>query len=380
MPENDDEREDQDLPELDAAAARRMGQQQAPMQGNEKPVDYTDGGAFPGEPPIFKDDLYGAQPDSVPDEVAQDYVNESAAPQLQPTNMQFDFTVFDRLAAGEVQFGDLPEPVQNLAQAMTHLGIRPTSQDAARFVMQRQKQIEDRADPLYRARLRKAEAEALSAEQGAQGVGVRQGWETYVDQETGKMRMRVVPGGPAERAIRAQNKFTATAAKTVVEDANRAESLIGFWTTGIPGVIQSAIPTTPANVLNSHLSSVKSNVAVDQLLNIKKSGAGLGQVPQSQLEMLSELLGVLKISLPPDVLTYTLKRTREIYEDVMATATEDDMKLIESTVRPGDPQATPQAARRGGPPSGAVVDESVPARKVLGRTIRKYNDGGWYTQ
>ena len=220
----------------------------------------------------------------------------------------------------------------------------------------------------------------MSAEQSAQGVGVRQGWETYVDQETGKMRMRVVPGGPAERAIRAQNKFTATAAKTVVEDANRAESLIGFWTTGIPGVIQSAIPTTPANVLNSHLSSVKSNVAVDQLLNIKKSGAGLGQVPQSQLEMLSELLGVLKISLPPDVLTYTLKRTREIYEDVMATATEDDMKLIESTVRPGDPQATPQAARRGGPPSGAVVDENVPARKVLGRTIRKYNDGGWYTQ
>ena len=132
-----------------------MGQQQAPMQGNEEPVDYTDGGAFPGEPPIFKDDLYGAQPSGVPDEVAQDY---SETPQLQPTNMQFDFTVFDRLAAGEVQFGDLPEPVQNLAQAMTHLGIRPTSQDAARFVMQRQKQIEDRADPLYRARLRKAEA------------------------------------------------------------------------------------------------------------------------------------------------------------------------------------------------------------------------------
>lgn len=348
------------------------------MVAGDEPIDYSEGGAFPGEAPIFQDDLYGEQPMQAPSEVLEGAASQQTA-SLQPVNMQFDFSVFDRLAAGEVKFDDLPEPVQNLAQAMTHLGIRPTSQDAARFVMQRQKHIEDRADPLYQARLRKAEAEALKAEQDASGLGARQGWETYVD-DTGRKRMRVIPGGPAERAIRAQNKFTATAARTVVEDANRAEDLIGFWTTGIPGVIQSAIPTTPANVLNAHLASVKSNVAVDQLLNIKKSGAGLGQVPQSQLEMLSELLGVLKISLPPDVLTYTLKRTREIYEDVMATATEDDMKLIEGTVRPGDPQAAPQATQRGGPPSGAVVDENVPARKVLGRTIRKYNDGNWYSQ
>jgi hypothetical protein len=353
---------------------------QPDMVAGDDPIDYTDGGAFPGEAPIFRDDLYGEQPVETPAEV-MDNIPTGQAGTLQPVNMQFDFSVFDRLAAGEVKFEELPEPVQSLAQAMTHLGIRPTSQDAARFVMQRQKAIEDRADPLYQARLRRAEADALKAENEAQGLGAKQGWETYVDPETGKKRMRIIPGGPAERAIRAQNKFTATAARTVVEDAKRAEDLIGFWSTGIPGAMTMFIPTTPARILDEHLGSVKSNVAVDQLLNIKKSGAGLGQVPQSQLEMLSELLGVLKVSLPADVLSYTLKRTRNIYEDIMASATEDDMKLLEQTIRPGQPQAAAQPATRpSAPPAGAVVDETVPPRKVLGRVIRKYNDGGWYTE
>jgi len=343
---------------------------------------YTDSPPIVDELPDFAPELYGdvagMDGGGVPAEVMDDRMLPSM--DLQPTNMQFDFSVFDRLAAGEVQFDELPEPVQALAQHMAHLGVRPTSQGAANFVMQRQKHIEERADPLYQARLRKAEAEALKAEQDSQGIGVdRQGWERFKDPETGEMRMRIIPGGPAERAIRAQNKFTATAARTVVEDANRADEIIGFWTTGIPGYLQSAIPSTPANVLNSHLASVKSNVAVDQLLNIKKSGAGLGQVPQSQLEMLSELLGVLKISLPPDVLRFTLRRTRDIYSDILAGATEDDMQLIEQTVRPGEPRATQQGGRPGRP-SGAVVDESVPPRKVLGRTIRKYNDGNWYSE
>jgi hypothetical protein len=56
------------------------------------------------------------------------------------------------------------------------------------------------------------------------------------------------------------------------------------------------------------------------------------------------------------------------------------MRLIEQTVRPGDPRAASQASPRGGPPAGAIVDEAVPPRKVLGVTIRKYNDGGWYTE
>jgi hypothetical protein len=355
-----------------------------PDTSGEQPIDWTEDGQFPGSPPIFQDALYGDQPVEPPLDAMDDRMLPGMSlpgADLQPTNMQFDFSVFDRLAAGEVKFDDLPEPVQALAQHMAHLGVRPTSQGAANFVMQRQKHIEERADPLYQARVRKAEAEALTAEQTAQGVGVdRQGWERYKDPETGEIRMRIIPGGPAERAIRAQNKFTATAARTVIEDANRADEIIGFWTTGIPGVLQSIIPSTPGAVLEEHLASVRSNVAVDQLLNIKKSGAGLGQVPQSQLNMLSELLGVLKISLPSDVLRFTLRRTRDIYSDILANASEDDMRLIEQTVRPGDPRAASQAAPRSGPPAGALVDEAVPPRKVLGVTIRKYNDGGWYTE
>ncbi len=332
--------------------------------------------------PDFSPELYGDAAGMMEDPAPAEIMDDRMLPttDLRPTNMQFDFSVFDRLAAGEVSFEDLPEAVQALAQHMAHLGVRPTSQGAANFVMERQKHIEERTDPLYQARVRKAEAEAIKAEQDSQGVGVdRQGWERYRDPETGEIRMRIIPGGPAERAIRAQNKFTATAARTVVEDANRADEIIGFWTTGIPGMLQSIIPSTPGAVLEEHLASVRSNIAIDQLLNIKKSGAGLGQVPQSQLNMLSELLGVLKVSLPADVLRFTLRRSRDIYADILAQATEDDMQLIEQTVRPGDPRATQQTGRPGRP-SGAVVDENVPARKVLGRTIRKYNDGNWYSE
>lgn len=336
---------------------------------------------YTNAPPLM-DDLPDFSPELYGEDAAMMDTNDPprrAGITLQPTNMQFDFSVFDRLAAGEVQFEDLPEPVQQLAQAMTHLGIRPTSQDAARYVMQRQQAIEERADPLYQARVRRAEAEALKAEQDADGTGVdRQGWERYRD-ENGNMRMRIIPGGPAERQIRAQNKFTATAARTVIEDANRADALIGFWTTGLPGLIQSPIPFAPGGVLSEHLKSVRGNIAVDNLLNIKKSGAGLGQVPQSQLNMLSELLGVLNIGLPADVLRYTLRRSRDIYEDILATATEEDMRLIDQAAQGGAQQPAPRA-NRGGPPQGSTVDESAQPRKVLGRTFRKYTDGGWYPE
>ena len=229
--------------------------------------------------------------------------------------------------------------------------LEMSPEEMAKFVVNHEGKV--REDPLYRARVRKAEAEALKAENESQGLGIdQQGWERYKDPESGEMRMRIIPGGPAERAIRAQNKFTATAARTVIEDANRADEIISPWTTGIVGQAQSAIPSTPANVLASHLASVKSNVAVDQLLNIKKSGAGLGQVPQSQLEMLSELLGVLKISLPDDVLRLTLHRTRDIYSEILAAATEDDMRLIDQAVTAGPTStqsaspATPPATKR----------------------------------
>ena len=68
---------------------------------------------------------------------------------------------------------------------------------------------------------------------------------------------------------------------------------------------------------------MKGNVGIDSLLRIKATGAGLGQVPQSQLDLLSRLLGELDMNQSEEQFTYTWNRMGWVYEIIMDQADTD---------------------------------------------------------
>jgi hypothetical protein len=65
-------------------------------------------------------------------------------------------------------------------------------------------------------------------------------------------------------------------------------------TTGLAGSILKHIPGTDANQLKEVLNVVTSKVAIDRLTQIKKTGATLGQISNTELEMLQKSFDTLQ--------------------------------------------------------------------------------------
>jgi ADP-ribose pyrophosphatase YjhB (NUDIX family) len=147
-----------------------------------------------------------------------------------------------------------------------------------------------------------------------------------------------MPGTPAaqeaadrERQRQAGSEVKRVAAQTVFEDADRAVSILeshGNFAAG-PGAMLGRLPGTAARELRGHIDSIKGNVGIDQLLKIKESGAGLGAIPQAQLEMLASLLGNLDAAQDPKVLAFNIRRVREIYEDIIRKEGGDPRQAFE---------------------------------------------------
>ena len=110
---------------------------------------------------------------------------------------------------------------------------------------------------------------------------------------------------------------------TVIEDAQRAIDLIKAnpkLTTGPAGFAGKDIGFGPAYTTNLMIESVRSNIGIDKLLDIKASGAGLGQIPQTQLKTLQSVLGGLDQGQNAETLLYNLKRVIDIYSDIVEKA------------------------------------------------------------
>jgi hypothetical protein len=139
-------------------------------------------------------------------------------------------------------------------------------------------------------------------------------------------RMKPIPGGPAELDIQKEEhkrktgaEVKAQAAQTVYEDTDRALDVLNKWghlASGVAGTTDW-LPSAPAHQLNQHIESIKGNVGIDSLIKIKESGAGLGQIPQTQLEMLASLLGRLNTRMRPEDLRFNIQRIQEIYADIV---------------------------------------------------------------
>lgn len=151
----------------------------------------------------------------------------------------------------------------------------------------------------------------------------------------------VMPGTEAEEDYLTKNskKITnnetvARTAKTVVDDIQAVKRLAGehpelaaSW-----GSKLSFVPGTPAANIKARIESIKGNSGVDSLLKIKASGAGLGQIPQSQMDMLSNLIGNLDQAQSFPELLDVINRYERIYTDVYNNAISDNQK-IKSKIR-----------------------------------------------
>lgn len=114
----------------------------------------------------------------------------------------------------------------------------------------------------------------------------------------------------------------ATIAATVIVDAQRALDLIDLdsSTTGADAFALRLAPGTKAFALDQMVKSIQANIGIDKLLDIKASGAGLGQVPQSQLEMLASVLGQLNTAQDKETVRYNVERVLTLYSDIVRQA------------------------------------------------------------
>lgn len=125
-----------------------------------------------------------------------------------------------------------------------------------------------------------------------------------------------------EEKERVGKEGKATIASTVIVDAQRALDLIDedSTTTGLDAWALRVMPSTKAYALDQMVKSIQANIGIDKLLDIKASGAGLGQVPQSQLEMLASVLGQLNTAQDKETVRYNVKRVLDLYSDIVRKA------------------------------------------------------------
>jgi hypothetical protein len=272
---------------------------------------------------------------------------------------------------------DALSPGQQEILKMHKRGVVFNGHEAAQFLLKFE-------SPEYQAQITKARQEAERA-----GFGqIPAGYMIQSDPQTGQKSLAMIPGGPAEAQKRASNEFTAVAAGTVVEDANRALTIVERsprMATGKGQALFGKIPETEANALLQQIKSIQGNVGVDSLLKIKQSGAGLGAIPQAQLEMLSSLLGQLDPTMRAEDLKFNLERIRDIYTDIVEKASSEDKKLIEmSMTSPNEADgllenfnaANNQAAQQQ-EQQAAEAQPLPPERTINGRTFR-LNERGRY--
>lgn len=186
--------------------------------------------------------------------------------------------------------------------------------------------------------------------------------------------LEAIPGGPA--AIKAKEaadkedrgrKVIERMGQTVLRDVTTAIQNLdkyGRFVSGPGGVLQH-IPGTQAKQLQADIQSIKSNVGVDQLLEIKRQGSGLGQVPQSQLDMLASLLGGLDQTQDPQKLKENLKDIGIIYKDIIESEGGDSMALVRERGLPTD-----VVQRRNLP---AAAPSQLPSTESVKETIQKKN-------
>jgi hypothetical protein len=156
----------------------------------------------------------------------------------------------------------------------------------------------------------------------------------------GGFRIIDIPGGQAD--VEAQQRAQAEAFKqanleraggTVVQDIGRALNILqeaGPLATGRGALIGRLDPVSQASQIEDLVGSVRGNIGVDQLQQMRNAsvtGGALGNVTERQLEGLQGLLGSLKVTGDRQILEDNLKRISNIYMDTIHGTPEQIRRL-----------------------------------------------------
>lgn len=104
------------------------------------------------------------------------------------------------------------------------------------------------------------------------------------------------------RQILNNNNWVRWAWESVLREANRINDMIDWIFRNTPATVrwtQALIPGTRMYEMKQLIESMKSNIWIDKLLEIKSSWAWLWQVPQSQLETLQSMLWNIRVTRNP---------------------------------------------------------------------------------
>ena len=101
-------------------------------------------------------------------------------------------------------------------------------------------------------------------------------------------------------------------------------------TTGVWGMIFGQVPFTKAGQLRIDVQTLRSNMALDALMNLKASGATLGSVSEKELELLESDIQKLNLNQSKDKVLADLNKIKRSYQKIIRKAyltTNDKAKL-----------------------------------------------------
>ena len=125
-------------------------------------------------------------------------------------------------------------------------------------------------------------------------------------------------------------------AATQLEDVNALINMIDedpSLTTGIMGSLLSYIPGTGANIAEGLATTLRSNLALQALKDLKATGATMGALNATEFTALETELTQLDLSKGPQTSKRALKRIQTKYQNLVADAFRD----AEEQVAAGNP-------------------------------------------
>lgn len=133
---------------------------------------------------------------------------------------------------------------------------------------------------------------------------------TLLDEVTGAFGLRQALGWDDEKREYGKSKIAGPRTRKIIADNP----------TGLTALAYAGSPT--ADFIGT-LASLQDTIGIERLLEIKRSGAGLGAVPAEQLRQLARALGALDAGLSDDLLRHNIDRVRTIYEDIVRQSLTD---------------------------------------------------------
>ena len=136
--------------------------------------------------------------------------------------------------------------------------------------------------------------------------------ERLVDEETGRV-IYTAPSKPEKQETQAQSAYGAERARRTIQAVDELLPKVGPLTAGL-GALTRGVYSTPARAFASQLKTLTSNIAFNELTEMRaasKSGGALGAVSDKEGELLQSVLGGLDQGQSPDELRGQLNKVKE---------------------------------------------------------------------